>query len=188
MPKLLEILLKEVVGKRDKEETKKLIKNSETSSEMYLPARRGRPSAEDADLRSRAGTEPQKLLSELGIGAINKNNVPEKAIFDTINALLDGSKRDDFEKLFQVRDVKIVKHPNKPKLGIRIPMTEISSKMVEKHYEIKKEYAYWLFCTIIAANQSYNVMNDYNIKEFLKVGCSANSYIIYLSRKSWNNL
>lgn len=188
MPKLLEILLKEAIKGRDKEKTKKLLKDSQISSEVYLSARKGRPSAEDADLRSRAGTEPQKLLEELQISGLSQDPIPEEAIIDTINALLDGSQRDDFEKLFDVNSVDIVRHPSAAKLGIRIPMTEVSSKMVEKHYEIKKEYAYWFFCTVIAANQVFNILNEINLKDFLKVGCSTNSYIIYLSRKSWNNL
>lgn len=188
MPKLLEILLKEGIRGRDPKKTEELIKSSKVSSEMYLSARKGRPSAEDADLRSRAGTEPEKLLEELGILTIKQDIIPEKAIEATIKALLDGKKRDDFEKLFTWKDVSIVRHPTAAKLGIRIPMTEISANMVEKHYEIKKEYAYWFFGTLIAANNTYAILNDIKLQDFLKVGCSNNSYIIYLSRRSWNTL
>ena len=188
MPKLVDFLLQESIRGRNKEKTVELLKTAPKVSESYPSARRGRPDADEADLRSRAATNPESLLNDLGIDKIEQNEIPEQAIYDTIAAMLDGTTREEFLNLFPENSISLVSHPSGKKLGVRIPLTEVSQALVEAEYQIKKEYAYWLFCTIIAANIEYNILNDIKLLEYLKIGCSNKSYIIYLSRNSWDKI
>ena len=187
MSKLIEILLRENYRGRDAEEAEALRGTLPTTSASYRPSRRGRPSIDQRDLKSRANNQSNSLLRELGINTISSNPVPEIAIKETIEALLSGNKQQEFESLFR-NDVKLIRHRDKKTMAIWVGLTEVSQNLVSKHSAIQKEYAYWFFCTVLAANNSYGILNQINPRNQLKVYNDQNSYIIFLSSKGWDTL
>ena len=187
MSKLIEILLRENYRGRDAEKAEVIRASSPTTSASYRSSRRGRPSVDQSDLKSRANNQSPELLRELGIGSVSPDPVPEIAIKEAIEALLSGNKQNEFERLFR-NDVKIIKHRDKKALAVWIGLTEISQNIISKHSAIQKEYAYWFFCTVLAANNSYGILNQINPRNQLKVYNNQNSYIIYLSSKGWDTL
>ena len=190
MPKLIDILLKEAsYSGRNPEELKDLLASVNTvSSAVYGSARRGRPTVDQSDLKSKAGTKPNQLLKELGITAVSPHPIPESAIEELITSLLNGDKKEEFDQLFRKGSVKLIKHPKGKQLAVWIGLTEVSQEFIKKHEAIKKEFAYWIYCTIIAANLAYGILNGIKPSGQLKVDCSQSSYIVYLSRRSWNNI
>mgnify|MGYP001433165779 CR=1 FL=1 len=187
MPRLIELLLKESYRGRDNEKVKEMLAELPTTSSSYRPSRRGRPSIDQSDLKSKANNQSSVLLKELGITSINPNPVPEVAIKETIEALISGKKQDEFELLFR-NNVKIIRHKDKKTMAIWVGLTEVSQNLISKHSAIRKEYAYWFFCTILAANNSYGILNQINPSNQLKVYNDNSSYIIYLSSKGWDTL
>ena len=190
MPKLVDILLKEVSYKgRDSKELDTILKGSNiTTSAAYFSARRGRPTADQRDLASKAGTKSRVLLEEFGISSVSPNPIPEVAIKNLITSLLSGTKREEFEELFKRDSVRLIKHGSKKQLAIYIGLTEVSQMFIKKHEAIKKEYAYWIYSIVIAAEKAYGILNKIKLEGQLKVDHSQSSYIIYLSRRSWSNI
>ena len=190
MPKLIDILLNEASYRgRDSEEFNNLLSTiNATTSAAYASARRGRPTVDQRDLKSKAGTSPNVLLKELGIDAVSPEPVPENAVMNLVVSLLEGEKKADFDKLFVEGSVKLIKHPKGKNLAVWIGLTEVSQGFIKSHEAIKKEYAYWIYSTILAANLSYGILNGVKPQGQLKVDCSQSSYIVYLSSRSWNSI
>jgi hypothetical protein len=190
MPKLVDILLKEVSyrGRDSKKLDTLLASINITTSAAYSSARRGRPTADQRDLASKAGTKPSLLLKEFGISSVSPEPIPESAIENLIVSLLNGSKRNDFEQLFKRGSVKLIKHGEQKQLAIWIGLTEVSQTFIKKYEAIKKEFAYWIYSIIIAADKTYRILNGIKLEGQLKVDYNQSSYIVYLSRRSWKNL
>ena len=169
----------------DKEKHAKVLKSSRVSTDQFQSARRTPGTIDQRALRARAGTDPQKLLSDLGISSINTGGVPTENIKETIEKMLSGTKADEFSKLFSTHALELVKTGST--LGVYIPMTDAARSEVNSDAKLARELGFWFYSTILAANNSYQILNKIKMTQ-LRVDYSSQGFIIYLARLSWNKL
>ena len=178
-------IIKEAYRGVDKEEHTKVLASARKIMDTFQSARRTPGTIDQRTLRAKAGTDPQGLLSQLGINSVDTGGVPTSNIKSAIDNLLAGTKADEFSQLFLPSEVELVKTAST--LGVYIPMTNEAKSEIGSDPKLAREIGFWFYSTVLASNKAYEILNKIKMTQ-LRVDYSASGFIIYLARISWNKL
>ena len=145
----------------DKEEHAKVLASARKITDTFQSARRTPGTIDQRSLRAKAGTDPQGLLSQLGINSVDTGGVPTKNIKSAIDNLFSGTKADDFSQLFSPNEVELVKTAST--LGVYIPMTSDAKSEIGSDPKLAREMGFWFYSTILASNKAYQILNKIKI-------------------------
>ena len=177
-------IIKEAFRGEDSAAKEELLEKLPQMNDGVRSARRGAGTSDQRALKGKAGSAPGKLLQELGVGGIRPNPVPIVACKDAIAGFLSGTKDTELQQLFS-SNIRLIKKSNT--VGLWIPMKAAAYEAISQNGSYEREFAYWFYSVILAANLTSQIFNGIAIRQ-LRVDRNNSGYLIYLARKSWNNL
>lgn len=154
----------------------------------------GRPSATIKSLKARAATDPNGLLSDLGIetGSITTNDNFSDFLNSAFKQMISSATGNKKAKLLQdlFDDPEIVKSATKGKRAVLIKLSSEGLKLAQKDArKFLRTYAFW-FSSTTEALESTVPQLGLNLTTYVKFQYvqAEKAIIVYKSNRSWASL